>query len=140
MKVGILHVTRMKVTPEQHELLTSTSGEVITKYAEKAFSTNVNNEEIKNFFINSGNDWMQMREIIQEINSKKLDIFLLWMTPGVAKMPHFSKDLVSFVIENSQRAPVANLFKRDNHMSFLSHGISPAKYGTKVSIPDKANI
>lgn len=139
MKVAILHITRIKVKPDQHALLVETSGSVFTKYAQKALAVS-SDIEIKNFFINSGDDWQQMRKLIEGIQSKKPDAFLLWMTPGVVKMPLFSKDLVSFVSENIKRPPMANLFYQEGHMSFLSAGINPSRYGTKVDVPEAVNI
>ena len=140
MKVAVLHITRMKITSAQHEILTDTSQDVITKYVKNAFSKEVEKEKIHGYFINSGHDWKQMREIIEDINAKNYDAFMLWMTPGVTKMPLFSKDIVSFINSTLVKTKLANLHYSGGYMCFLSANMRPTIYGTKTSVPETVNF
>lgn len=131
MKVAVLHVTRMKVTPEQYGLLTESSNVAITKYV----ASNTSETEaivFHNYFINSGQWWYEVKDVIDEINQQNYEGLLLWLTPGVTTLDIYSKKIVEFVIANSKTKSKFNLFQQNGLLGPLKKGLDIYRFGIKV--------
>ena len=132
MRVAILHVSRMKLTNENHQLLTAESKGIIEKYIEDHLSSKVENTSIHNYFINSGNCWSQMKEIIEEINQKKFDGFFLFMTGSASDLHYFNKDFLDSTHTHLKKTPICNLIYTKGYLSFFLRNIDPLRFGTKM--------
>ena len=131
MKVAVLHVTRMKVTPEQYDLLTESSNVAITKYV----ASNTSETEaivFHNFFINSGQTWDEVKAVIEEINQQNYGGLLLWLTPDVAKLKFYGQRIVEFVILNSKTKSEFNLFQQNGLLGPLKKGLDIYRFGIQV--------
>jgi len=132
MKVAILHVTRTKLGTSEHAKLTSETQHMIEHYVEDHLPTKVQGVDIRNFFINTGFTWSQMKDVIEEINQKKFDGFLLYMAPEAAKLSLFNKNFLDFTHQHFKKTPICNLIATNGYISFFLRGINPCSYGTKV--------
>ncbi len=119
MKVGILFVTRLKLTRAHHSLLTETAKENFSKQAVE-FLDHHGTFEIKNYFINSGNEWSQMQETIDEINNNNFDVIMLWTCPGVDKMQHFNKDFKAFFTKGIEKSQARKLHYTNGWLSEIN--------------------
>ena len=131
MKVAVLHVTRMKVTTEQYDLLTESSNVAITKYV----ASNTSETEaivFHNFFINSGQTWDEVKAAIEEINQQNYEGLLLWLTPGVTKLNFYGQQIVEFVIANSKTKSEFNLFQQNGLLGPLQKGLDIYRFGIQV--------
>ena len=131
MKVAVLHVTRMKVTPEQYDLLTESSNVAITKYV----ASNTSETEaivFHNYFINSGQTWDEVKAVIEEINQQSYGGLLLWLTPDVAKLNFYEQQIVEFVIANSKTKSEFNLFQQNGLLGPLQKGLDIYRFGIQV--------
>ena len=131
MKVAVLHVTRMKVTTEQYGLLTESSNVAITKYV----ASNTSETEaivFHNYFINSGQWWYEVKDVIDEINQQNYEGLLLWLTPGVTTLDIYSKKIVEFVIANSKTKSKFNLFQQNGLLGPLQKGLDIHRFGIPV--------
>ena len=131
MKVAVLHVTRMKVTTEQYGLLTESSNVAITKYV----ASNTSETEaivFHNYFINSGQWWYEVKDVIDEINQQNYEGLLLWLTPGVTTLDIYSKKIVEFVIANSKTKSKFNLFQQNGLLGPLQKGLDIYRFGIQV--------
>lgn len=141
MKIAILHVTRMKINDDEHKLLTSDSKRIMEDYVDRNLSAKVENVKITNYFINTGHCWSQMREIFDEINNKKFDGFLLYLTPMAGNLKYFTKDFLDFTHTHLKKTPLSNMIVSKGYLSAFVRGIQPNLYGTVVmTSPDIANI
>lgn len=131
MKVAVLHVTRMKVTTEQYDLLTESSNVAITKYV----ASNTSETEaivFHNYFINSGQTWDEVKAAIEEINQQNYEGLLLWLTPGVTKLNFYGQQIVEFVIANSKTKSEFNLFQQNGLLGPLQKGLDIYRFGIQV--------
>ena len=131
MKVAVLHVTRMKVTTEQYDLLTESSNVAITKYV----ASNTSETEaivFHNFFINSGQTWDEVKAVIEEINQQNYGGLFLWLTPDVVKLKFYGQRIVEFVIANSKTKSKFNLFQQNGLLGPLQKGLDIYRFGIQV--------
>ena len=131
MKVAVLHVTRMRVTTEQYDLLTESSNVAITKYV----ASNTSETEaivFHNYFINSGQTWDEVKAAIEEINQQNYEGLLLWLTPGVTKLNFYGQQIVEFVIANSKTKSEFNLFQQNGLLGPLQKGLDIYRFGIQV--------
>ena len=134
MKVAILHVTRTKLSNDYHALLTNETKNVIMQYVDNSLPNKVENVKVSNYFINTGFTWDQMKEVVDEINQKKFDGFLLCITASCSKLPLFNKNFLDFLHQGLKKTPICNLIYTGSHVSFFMRGINPANYGTKATL------
>lgn len=132
MKVAVLHVTRMKVTTEQYNLLTEASNSAVTKHIANQ-SSETDAIVYRNFFINSGQTWEEVKFILDEINSYPYEGMLLWMTPGASKLSIYSEKIINFVIDNVHVRSKLNLCQRNGFLGPLKKGQATCRYGYPVN-------
>lgn len=131
MKVAVLHVTRMKVTTEQYELLTVTSNVAVTKHMKGLIQWD-EPAVFHNYFINSGQTWDEVKQTITEINNHNYDGLLVWMTPGANKLPIYGDAIVNYILEFVNPHPKFNLCQRDDYLSPFKKGLTRGQFGIKV--------